>query len=593
MRTMINTILLVTTIWLSAGCDDPNKINNNQPDKTKIHTIYELNQETHELDSHAGEERSSTLELDYNSFVEIPKSVLGVSTPVYSRIKKKKNGGYLLTYQDAQIGTNIYVSHSLDLSVWTQGNLLFEKKNITSSKGADTKRYSSADAVVLSNGDILVAASFRANLAYRYSPETNGIAIRRSKDNGTTWGTEQIIYVGTNWEPYLLELPSGQIHCYFTDTDPTYSNSGTSMIVSDDGGLTWSPTGTSKNYKVVRQYKYLNQGQRIYTDQMPVVRMLNDGVTLAGFMEARLETDDQPDGTSYFMMSLVYGKSNWEYLTGDAVGPIDRQTNLFRGAGGYIEQFPSGETVISCNISNKFSMKVGDSQARNFNHNSWSTDWLQPFNSSGYWGSLEVDNTHSIIGTIHKSDAIVLGRFILNHRINAQIKDIILNGKSDEWTHTDALFIGSESTTQATFRAAFDAKNLYILAERRDKYVNDGDIIELYIHNNRTNTLNDNSLKIVIDWSGITTCYKWSKNQWKESSLPCADAVNTVSGIANDINSDNGYLSEIMISLSDINPIDDYIRFNAVLVDGSVTDTFSFADTQKPDTWMLIKKQNK
>ena len=42
--------------------------------------------------------------------------------------------------------------------------------------------------------------------------------MRRSTDNGVTWSEPVSVYQGVNWEPYLLELSSGEIHCYFTDS---------------------------------------------------------------------------------------------------------------------------------------------------------------------------------------------------------------------------------------------------------------------------------------------------------------------------------------------------------------------------------------
>lgn len=590
MKSTMNILLLAMTSILMGSCEDKDGQGKTLGDVVKIHTIYELNKEEEKLDSHAGEEASSVLEMDFNSYTVVPTATLGESTPIYSRVKKKKNGGYLLMYQNAQIAANIFYSHSSDLKTWSNGQLLFEEKPITSPQGEDLRRYSSADATVLSNGDILAVVSFRANKAYKYNPECNGIMMRRSKDNGFTWGPEQVIYTGTNWEPYLLELPSGRLQCYFTDADPVYRNSGTSMVISDDGGVTWSPTGVSNSYKVIRQYKYMNQGKRIYTDQMPCVRLLNDGETLAGFMEARIEDNGPTDENSYYMLSLVYAKNDWEHLTGDNVGPTDRQTNLFRGAAGYLAQFRSGETVISCNINNLFSMKIGDSKARNFNHKSWSSEWLQPFTGTGYWGSLEVDGTHHIIGTMHKSGGIMIGRFILNHRINAPVKDIVVDGDISEWMHTDALFIGSESQTQAVFRAATDTRNMYLLVERRDNYVATGDNIDLYIHNNSDSLLNGNSLKITIDPAGIVAYSKWSGSEWVYADNSCLAIANKISGVMNDGSADNGYLAEISIPLSVINASGDYIRFNAIMTDGKKTDTFTFADTGKPETWMLIRK---
>jgi hypothetical protein len=563
-----------------------------------IHSIYDLNKEAESLDSHAGEEVSSVLEMDLTTFVTVPRDVLGISNPVYSRIKKTKNGNYLLFYQGAQIGSNIYYSRSSDLKTWTQGKLLFEKRDITTSYGNDERRFSTADAVVLSTGDVLAVASFRANHGYSKYPEYDGLMMRRSKDNGFTWGEEQVIYTGTNWEPYLLELPSGRVECYFTDSDHTIgegnksiASSGVAMVVSDDSGITWYPQGTSVAYRVIRQFKYENAGYRVYTDQMPSVRMLNDGVSLAAIVESRLETGNIPGGTPYYRLSLAYGKNDWTPLDGDSVGPQDRQSNVCIGAGPYLAQFPSGETVISCNINSLFSMKIGDSQARNFNHSSWDTDWYQPFSGTGYWGSLELDGPHEIIGTMHSgSGGIQLARFILNHRINAPRMNVVVDGDTGEWTHTDALFIGSHSAVQTVFRAARDGENLYLLVERRDSSLALEDTIDLYLHNDDEAVLNGHSLKISIGPGGIIGCASWSGDGWKVVDIPGLNASGVLMGKVDDFRADIGYLMEIAVPLAAINAKGSYFRFNAVTFDGGVEDTFSFAKAVHPHTWMLIKQ---
>ena len=108
-----------------------------------------------------------------------------------------------------------------------------------------------------------------------------------------------MIFEGTNWEPYLLQLPDGRIQCYFTDCLPATRNSGTSVITSTDNGRTWHG-----HMRVCRQYKYDDKGVRIFTDQMPCFRLLNDGETLFGFLEARLEPEG-PQGNSIYTMSAV------------------------------------------------------------------------------------------------------------------------------------------------------------------------------------------------------------------------------------------------------------------------------------------------
>ncbi len=67
---------------------------------------------------------------------------------------------------------------------------------------------------------------------------------------GQTWGEEQIIYKGSNWEPQILQLPDGEIQVYFTHGGPKIQpqmeagiptsqmvpSSGTAIIRSKDNG---------------------------------------------------------------------------------------------------------------------------------------------------------------------------------------------------------------------------------------------------------------------------------------------------------------------------------------------------------------------
>ncbi len=567
-----------------------------------INSIYELNKTVDELDSHAGEEFYSVLQPDYDYNILITPDMLGVDQPIYSRIKKTADGNYLLFYHTPRIGTRTYVSRSSDMINWSKGEVLFERRQITTPNGSDERRYSTCDATVLSNGDVIAVVSYRSNKGYYYFHEYSGVAMRRSTDNGRTWGEERDIYIGANWEPYLLELPSGELQCYFTDADPLHNsqgipfwNSGTSMVVSGDKGYSWEPTGTRGCYKVIRQYKYDNEGIRIYTDQMPCVRMLNDGKTLMGFVEARLEAGPpvSTSGSNY-KMSLVYGNNDWVRLTGDAVGPIERQDNLFDGAAGYLAQFRSGETLISCTLSGVFSMKMGDCTGRKFNHKSWNADWYQPFTRKGYWGSCEVFDTHEAVGTIvassnNVSAGIQLCRFVLNHRIDAPYSDITPDGANGDWKHDSALFIGNPNGAKTVFRAARDNSNLYIMVERRDKYVVTGDDIELCLHDGESTQLDAGSLKLCISPEGLVSANRYVNGAWAEASVAGLKVENTIEGIMDDGRSDTGYISEVAIPLSELGITGEYVRFNSVVSDGGRNETFTKAVASKPATWMMIK----
>ena len=138
-------------------------------------------------------------------------------------------------------------------------------KNDAGETVRDRRRHMTADAVVLANGDILVVSSYRAEQSYRKAVGDNGLVIRRSTDNGRTWLPAQRIYTGTNWEPFILQLRSGEIQVYFTHTAPKIHldgfqerrSSGIAIVRSRDNGRTWAPAVTGPPYaahRVMQQY---------------------------------------------------------------------------------------------------------------------------------------------------------------------------------------------------------------------------------------------------------------------------------------------------------------------------------------------------
>ena len=431
--------------------------------RNRLHTIDDMNRTAHVVNSHAGAESRSSLEMDFSSKRLITNEELEVrGGAVYSRIKKMANGEWLMLFQGYHIGSYIYYSISKDLQKWDYRKVLFRPYAVTTSLGDDQRRFSTADAVVLSNGDILVVCSYRAHKGYRHSVDC-GIMMRRSKDNGKTWSDEQIIYEGANWEPYLLQLPDGRVQCYFTDSVPAIKNSGTSVVVSCDNGATWS-----EKMVVCRQYRHTYEdGTRIYTDQMPSFRLLNDGTTLLGFMESNCAA---PTEKGDYRMSVVRQHGvDWRPLKGDEVAPADRDTNVMKGAGGYVSNFPSGETVLSCNINNRFVLKVGNHTGTKFNGDAWDKDWMRLF--AGYWGSTEVMESHRLLATVHNKKGVQYGVCHLNHDITAVENRVKIDAKGDEWQHDEALFVGSETPSQVIVRASRDKASLYLLVECKSEDV--------------------------------------------------------------------------------------------------------------------------
>ena len=508
-------------------------------------------------DSHAGEERHSVLEPVYEYMQLIPASHLQTDrTAIYPRIKKMADGRYILFCQGGQIASRIYCYTSDDLKNWSKGRLLFEPREIETSKGPDMRCYSTADAVVLANGDLLVVCSFRASAGYKYGIGC-GIVLKRSRDHGRTWSDEQVIFEGTNWEPYLLQLPDGRVQCYFTDCHPATRNSGTSVITSVDNGHTWE-----NHMRVCRQYKYDDGGVAIFTDQMPCFRLLKDGTTLFGFLEARLEPEG-PSGKSVYRMSVVWNRGfDWQPLGEESAGPADRETNVVEGCAGYVSVFPSGETLVSCNIDRIFSLKIGDCEGRRFNGRAWDRDWFQPFAGKGFWGSLEPLDAHRVIGAMHCDAGIQLGVFYLNHRIDAPHVNTLSDGNMLDWKSRHSLFIGGDSPSCAFFRASHDDSFFYLYVDY--KACSDDFSIDMKL----------DALPLTIKASGLTGSREGVK--WVEEPLSGPEDQNRHLKIA------------IPLSLLGIHSGDE-LRFNATLQDQNVRDTFTFADPSDSDTWMRIR----
>ena len=266
---------------VSSADDNPNpRPGKNQEDdnpvSSDITSIYDLNQDKGYLNSHASSWQSSVLEMDYSSIVTLEQPKITPEYPMYPRIKKLADGSFILIYQQNLSAHDVYYARSNNLTSWTEdGTQLFAKTDMNQyeSQVKDRVLFSSADAIVLANGDVLAFASFRLNKGYKLNNLNNGIMMRRSSDNGRTWSEPQVIYRGTTWEPSALQLASGEIHVYFTSADPNKGDSGTALLRSNDNGKTWTSVG-----KVIRQNAGTatdGSGDPIFTDQMPVAIQLN------------------------------------------------------------------------------------------------------------------------------------------------------------------------------------------------------------------------------------------------------------------------------------------------------------------------------
>jgi|GEM_PF-534307 len=559
-----------------------------------LHTISELNAEAPKADSHKDFSAFSSVELNFREYTEVSPTVLLTGSATYPRIKQMQNGEYILFYQNGQIGSNIYYTTSKDTLEWSKANVLFKLRAATNVKGAqDSIRYSTCDAVVLDNGDILAVASFRYNLGYGIDASQGGLAMRRSSDNGKTWSEEEIIYVGINWEPYITQAPNGDVQIFFTHNapkfyldgkvDPDYLSSGVGMLRSTDNGKTWVPNVTAAPYSasiVMQQKRDVKAKTTLYTDQMPAVAHLNNGTSV-------MAVESRPDAGELYI-SLGYSTDNWNTVLGiEEEGPVKRADNLFEGAAPYILQFDSGETLLSYNVNGRFSVRVGDANGENFGSS------ILPLPKTGYWGTLEKRTSHSAIGSManivsNGSNSIMVGTMYLNHTIHAAKNTVAIDGDNTEWNgNTEALFIGSECQAQVAIRAAADNDKLYLLFERADTSLTAGDSITLYLSDENT----DGFWRIRIGEKGVEEFVRSGETLEKRDVKEIGYAAKNIGTVANTGDVDTGKIIEVAVPMQCFTA--GTVRITATLynqdkVENKVSDTFQGAVLGNTATWPQI-----
>ncbi len=465
----------------------------------QLKKISDLNTE-HTTNSHAGQCGASRLMPDFRETITLEgQSHPAISPKVYyPRVRKLANGKYLLLHMDYRLGGNVFYSLGDDIHSFTARQKLFSARPVIRDDGEEDKiMYANGEAAVLANGDILVVASFRYNKGYGLDAKYGGLVMRRSTDNGMTFSEEKIIYVGRNWEPYILVKKDGEIQVYMSHTAPKFyldktvrtdspikTSSGTAIIRSYDNGENWTPNVTEPPFaawRVTQSYvATMENGTKCFTNQMATAVEMGDG---------SIVVSTESDLANYtFRLTMSYTHDNFAKELGiDEDGPEDKLFAFEEGAGPYIAHFESGETVLSYNWTGLQHIRIGDENGKNFDKE----HELIAFDGRwGYWGSLTVEDGHTLLSAYPNigetknlpkiktrvDNDLMLGKLRLNHRIDA------LPHSAGWKKNTDALFIGARSQAQASIRAAYDSEHLYVLVDRLDKYMTEADGIEIRVH---------------------------------------------------------------------------------------------------------------
>lgn len=356
------------------------------------------------------------------------------------------------------------------------------------------------DLIQLTDGTIIVGYNPRPSSPY--SEERRfGIRCIRSTDNAKTWSAPIFIFDASYlyndgcWEPSFLELPSGELQCYFAnEAEYTYSSEQCiSMSRSFDKGLTWGEP-EKISYRA---------GSR---DGMPVPILLKDKSEIVVIIE------DNGWGQAGFTATTVRTTLEDNWSSGYVPGGSSKRSMIFAetpdnsliSAAPYLRMLPSGETIASYqgNENRKNTdyltmfVEVGDSAARNFKARS--NPFLVSDDGHCMWNSVAVVDTGVVmavgsIGDSNTANYIDIIKGYPRKHFTADYGTPVVDGASsgDTWTYKSAqqVLMGQSTNSRMTGDFLYDDENLYFtmrIIDRNivsDKVDNDGVYLYLDLEN--------------------------------------------------------------------------------------------------------------
>jgi hypothetical protein len=447
----------------------------------------------------------------------------------YGRIRQLNDGRLMLIAS----GTNgIVVSYSADKgSTWTEEATLVSN--------GDQLPITAPDLIQLSNGTIIVAYNPRPSTPY--SEERRfGIRTIRSTDNGQTWSSPSFVYDASYlfddgcWEPYLLELPSGEVQCYFSNEGRFTTTSEQEIVVSRsfDQGVTWGD---------IERVSY-RAGSR---DGMPAAI-----ITDAGEIVVTIEDNGHPNYSNFHVTtvrcSLDDNWSTWVDANSANRSMIfaNESDKPYISAAPYLCRLKNGATVASWQGNHDrptitdleyFDMfvAVGDADARNFK--AITQPFSVPLTSHADWNSLAVDDDGTLyaISTVAQSLKtssvhIMKGYAMDGFEANYGTPTIDGSFSKDIWTKKNAqqVYMGVTTRNRATMDFLYDRENLYFFARVvdrtlfTDKVDNDGVFLYLDTKNACDTYPQDGMFKLFLNANGEVDFWSGNNNKWVSGEAP-------------------------------------------------------------------------
>lgn len=552
------------------GDAEDNEVPQRDQRDIRIMSIYDIIDGSEHEASDGQEDSGAVIELDYRSVEKMVSKDTGSSKTYYPRVKVLSDNTYMLIYQNGRWGPDVYYKTSTDYVNWSEPKLLFGRQSID----GDMKKFATADAVVMPDGEIIVVCTYLSESNYTTKNTYNGLAMKRSGDNGKTWSDMQIIYGATAWEPDILLRSDGQLQIYFTHTGPYIElygyadkrSSGSAMLISSDGGRTWSPDTSKSPYEAWRVLQIPvgeYNGRAYFTGQMPVAVELHNGDMMVAVETQYL------DSSCY--ISLGYSKDNWKTPLGLVEsGPAELKERLFGGVAPYLVQFDSGEVVLSyvTVTDGIMRLRMCGSDGRSVGDENAVLEGI----STGLWSSIEVLDDHTLgivcdyqptLSSGETMSFLTVSRGLLDHAFCASKADkITIDGDNSDWNRgVDAIFVGSNSQAQCSVRVAEDDENVYFIVDRLDEYVCDKDTVTLYV-----SAAEGVYYKIELDARGVVEIQKFADGRFSSVDVSFVDCATYIGAtIGNDKDKDDGYIVELSISKKDLSLSGKHMYVNVML----------------------------
>lgn len=260
-----------------------------------------------------------------------------------------------MTFMNDHFGWDAFVRRSEDGGrTWSDAQMVRQRFDARSSAGADQMVFVNPDFVELQDGRILLAYQWRYKKGYNDIAHTNencGVEIMFSDDKGRSFSEPQNIYTGRCWEPAMLQLPSGEIQMYITDSNETLN--GVSQPLHDPHPVVRRrPDVAGQESCSYRDGEIISRtfDERCTADGMPSGVWLDDDYGIAVPLEVwsgKYKMDQTP------VVVRTDAATNWRSdqsirREGGPEYPRKKQLNKdFVGFGPYSAKLPTGEMIVA------------------------------------------------------------------------------------------------------------------------------------------------------------------------------------------------------------------------------------------------------